>query len=179
VVICTDTDFSDEEFFLFLLRIYQWDAEQHGEGAVCLWDLAKDMQYARADAQRLADTLQKKGLLSFVSLSGDVSLTSLGSFEVMLALSQPRKSTRFFPAIAAFNNLGMSVASLTHGNLTGFVSHLKDFNHELSLSSELSDRLGVLVDQLELAIENGRSSVGQVVNELQAIDQLLATGFRA
>lgn len=164
--------YSDEERFLFLLNLYSRDVD-HRDYSKSLWEIADKLEYSRADAQQIADQLQKQGLLTFVSLSGNVSLTSLGSFEVMLALSQPDKSTRFFSAVSGFNHQDLPAASLRHGNLNGIVTQLKEFCCDLSLSDDVSDRLSMLVDQLESAVNNGNRSATHVVGELQAIDQLL------
>ncbi|MDO6459651.1 hypothetical protein Q4485_02995 [Granulosicoccaceae sp. 1_MG-2023] len=172
-----DTDelsFSDEELFEFLLKIYRWD-EANEEHAVPLSDIAAQLQYADHDALRLAEKLQAMGLLVFVSVRGNISLSSLGMFEVMQALSQPHRPTRFFPPLASFGDVGYAAASATYGNLSGMVSHLRDFCQELALSSDVADRIDSLVDRIDDVISSGLRPDESVVGELQAIDRLLAT----
>ncbi|MCB1755541.1 MAG: hypothetical protein KDJ38_08460 [Gammaproteobacteria bacterium] len=173
-----ESGFSDEEVFVFLLKIYRWDLD-HDEHAMSLWELASALEYSNADVLQIAEILHSRGLLDFVSTSGGVSLTSLGTFEVMLALSRPDKATRFFPPISRFSDAGVPVAALKHGSLSGFVSQLRDFCSDLSLSDDVSDSLGTLVDQLEFAIKNGRNPSLSDMSELQAIDQLLTVQLQA
>ena len=168
-----ELSFSDEELFEFLLKIYRWD-DTHEDHAVPLQEIAAGLQYADHDALLVAEKLQAMGLLAFVSVSGNVSLSSLGMFEVMQALSRPQQSTRFFPAIASFGDVGHAAACASHGSLSGMVTHLRDFCQDLAHSSDVADRIDALVDRIDDAINRGRRPDESVVGELQAIDQLLA-----
>lgn len=170
--------FADEELFLFLLKIYRWD-QNHTDHSVSLWEMAPELEYSNSDAQLVADVLQRKGLLTFVSLSGHVSLTSLGSFEVMLALSRPSKPTRYFPAIEDFNNIALTVDSFKHGNIDGFVDQLRETCSDLSLAEDMSDHLDVLIEKLESAVRVGKGDSKAVVSELKAIDEILSAQHHA
>lgn len=170
--------FADEELFLFLLKIYRWD-QDHTDHSVSLWEMAPELEYSNSDAQLIADVLQRKGLLTFVSLSGHVSLTSLGTFEVMLALSSPNKPTRYFPAIENFNNIALTVDSFNHGNIDGFVDQLREFCSDLTLTEDISDHLHVLIEKLDSAVQVGKGDSKAVVSELKAIDNILSVQFQA
>ncbi len=171
-------EFADEDLFLFLLNIYRWD-QDHDDHSVSLWEMAPELEYSNSDAQLIADQLQRKGLLTFVSLSGNVSLTSLGTFEVMLALSRPHKPTRYFPAIENFNNIALTIDSFKHGNIDGFVDQLREFCCDLSLSNDMSDHLHLLIDKLDSAVLIGKGDCKAVVSELKAIDELLNMQYQA
>lgn len=170
--------FADEELFLFLLKIYRWD-QDHADHSVSLWEMAPELEFSNSDAQLVADLLQRKGLLTFVSLAGHVSLTSLGTFEVMLALSRPNKPTRYFPAIENFNNIALTVDSFQHGNIDGFVGQLREFCSDLSLTEDMSDHLHVLIEKLDTAVQVGKGDSKAVVSELKAIDDILNVQLQA
>lgn len=170
--------FADEELFLFLLKLYRWD-QDHTDHSVSLWEMAPELEFSDSDAQLVAEFLQRKGLLTFVSLSGHVSLTSLGSFEVMLALSRPNKPTRYFPAIENFNNTALTVDTFKHGNIDGFVDQLREFCSDLSLTDDVSDHLHILIEKLESAVQVGKGDSKAVVSELKAIDDILSTQLQA
>lgn len=170
--------FGDEELFLFLLKIYRWD-QDHSDHSVSLWDMAPELEYSNSDAQLIADVLQRKGLLTFVSISGHVSLTSLGSFEVMLALSRPSKPTRYFPAIENFNNIALTVDSFKHGNIDGFVDQLRETCSDLTLAGDITGHLDALIEKLDSAVQVGKGDSKAVVSELKAIDEILTTQLHA
>ncbi len=166
--------FSDEEYFLFLQKLYQWGPDLE-DCPVSLWAIAEQLQYSDVDAQQIADQLQKKSMLTFVSLAGKVQLTSLGRFAVMIALSNPDQSSHFFPAIAEFSNIEKSQISFGHISVSGFVKQLREFSSELNLSEDTSDKLSQLFVKLENTMCRTKSGSNRhvVVRELQAIDQLL------
>ncbi len=166
----------NEELFTFLYKLCELTQGQEGS-AISLWSIAKQLEYSRVDALQIADVLQKKSLLTFVSLSGNIQLTSLGRFEVMLAISQPNKATRLFPAITEFSNTDLlPTTSVSHTGLAGILLNLREFSHELNLSENTSDKLSLVFDHLESVMESGRMAPAptkQVLSELHLIDKLL------
>ena len=172
-----ETSVTDEERFLFIQSLYKRELDHQDSSP--LWELADELEFSRTDAQQIADQLHRQGLLNFVSLSGHVALTSLGTFEVMMALSQPLKATRFFPPIAGFGDVQVDSQELDNRNLGAIVMQLREFCTDLTLTDDVSDKLSSLVDQLEMAVITGSRSSSQVVGELQAIDRLLTARLSA
>ncbi len=169
-----EVGFSDEELFLFLLTVYRQDQSNEG---ISLWALAQQLEYSNADAQGLADILQRRGLLCFVSLSGNISLSSQGTFEVMLALSQPQKRGRHFPPITEFSVAGKRGCDVRYDYLSGLIRQLKAFYSELGPKEDPEDGLTALVEQLESKVHCGLEQEQQMVKELKALDRLLAARF--
>jgi hypothetical protein len=173
VNVTDDCVYSDDELLVFLLHLYPSNAEYH-ESSTSLWDVADTLEYARPDAQNIADALQGKGLLTYVSVSGHVALTSRGSFEVMLALAQPDKPSRYFPSVAQVRKQARFAPALRTVNFSELLGQLREFCVDLTLSDDMSDRLGTLVAELESVVGQESTANGHVVNELQVIDRLLA-----
>ena len=169
------SDFDNETCFQFVYVLYKQSLSDEGkEPSMLLWDLAKKLQLSRAQAKELADSLQKQSLLTFVSLSGVVELSSLGRFEVMLALSQPSQATRFFPAIESFTQSDFSFDLLKQRDWLRFVDQLHDFSYTLNAQDESENDLLQDLAQLELLMFDSKKTLDKpLINELQALYGLL------
>jgi len=173
VVAREESEFASEEKFLFVYHLYKQTTDDSVESSVLLWDLAQQLEYSALDVKALADSLQKQSLLTFVSISGKVELSSLGQFEVMLALSQPDRATQFFPSLNSFTRSHVSFDILEQSEWLSFVDQLHDFSSTLSTMERDKDDLFDKVAYIESKVKQNQALDHVLLDELMTLNRFL------
>lgn len=89
--------------FSFLVRTWQYGAESR-DRSVEVWSVGESLGIGDEQADRYVQELLELDLLRYNSLAGDVTLTSNGVTEVVLAQSRPWQPTEHFPPLAHMSN---------------------------------------------------------------------------
>ncbi len=88
----------DPKCFRFLHALYRMTQGRERE-LVDIWGLGNDLGLAEEDTCRVADHLNREGLLQYQAMGGGVSITHHGVAAVERAMSEPDVPTRYFPPV--------------------------------------------------------------------------------
>jgi hypothetical protein len=90
----------DKKGFRFLHTLYRMTQGSQRE-IVDVWGLGKDLGLSEDDTCRVADCLNREGLLQYQAMGGGISITHDGVSAVERAMSEPDVPTRNFPPVRA------------------------------------------------------------------------------
>lgn len=100
--------------FKFLEKLYEIT-----EGSkfcfVNMWGLGEELWLSRKDTEVIVEYLVGEGLVKYVALGGQISITHWGVSQVEEALTEPDKSTEYFPPINIININSMVGSQIQQG----------------------------------------------------------------
>ncbi|OAA84678.1 hypothetical protein [Clostridium ljungdahlii] len=181
------TDIKSKRFKFMEILYEATDGNQHA--FVNMSEIGKELGFNRKETDLITQYLEGEGLIKFVALGGEISITHYGVTQVEEALSEPDKPTEYFPPINIINVQNMIGSQVQQGTtnstqretfstsdidkLTDFIQELDTKVSQLNLKPEDKDELDAEISTIKVQSSSSRPKPLIIKESLKTIRNLL------